>query len=99
MPANFEKPIAIYIIDEVTGLHNGEVPFAVKDHRVYYEIIKKSSTNLIKIVGLASNSLIEIKFSSVYTPMVYDSDICVIPDHYGDTVISFLVAGELGLPK
>lgn len=31
--------------------------------------------------------------------MTSDSDICVIPDHYGISVIATIVAGELGAEK
>lgn len=48
---------------------------------------------------MSSNALVSIKFSNVYSPMTADSDVCVIPDHYGIEVIALIVAGKLGLVK
>lgn len=99
MPANLEKPIAVYLLDEVTWNTIWEIPLNRENRTVWYEIIKISSTNLLKFYGLDSNSFIEVRYSGTYTPMVNDSDICVIPDHYWDTVIASIVAGEFGIDK
>lgn len=99
MPANFEKPISIYVIDDVTGEKIFDIPLWQEWRVIYYEIIKKSTANLIKIVWIDSNALVEIRYSWTYTNLVNDADICVIPDHYGESVIAYIVAGELGLDK
>lgn len=102
MSANFEKPIGVFLIDETNGVIIQEIPLKKNIYDkfiVYYEIEKIWSASIIRVIWLNSNSLIEIRYSSIYTDMVNDSDICVIPDHYGETVIAQLVAGELGLEK
>lgn len=99
MPANFEKPIEVKLIDEMTWDTRRNVPYSSQDNIVRYEIIKKTTANLLKISGLDSNSFLQIVYSKTYTSLVSDSDICVIPDHYGETVIAFIVAWELGLHK
>lgn len=98
MPANFEKPLAVYYISE-NGGRIAEVPFNQGSQYVYYDILKKATANLIRVTWLDPSTLIEIEYSKSYTPMVDDSDVCILPDHYGDTVIGYLVAGELGLDK
>lgn len=50
MPANFEKPISIHTIDDVTGEKIFEIPLGQEGRVIYYEIIKKSTANLIKIM-------------------------------------------------
>lgn len=99
MPANFEKPISIYFLDDSSWDKIFEIPFGNNNRSIYYEIIKKPTANLIKIVWVDSNALIEIKYSSTYTNLVNDSDICIIPDHYPETVIAMIVAWELWLSK
>lgn len=76
-----------------------DIPFSNGNQFISYSIVKKSTTNLIRIIGLDSNTLVAIKYSNVYSPMTSDSDICVIPDHYGTDVIGLIVAGKLGLVK
>ena len=99
MPANFEKPIEVKLIDESSWDTRTHIPYANSQNDVRYEIIKTSTANLLKISGLDSNSFVQIVYSKTYTELVNDSDICVIPDHYWETVIAFIVAGELGLHK
>jgi len=100
MPTNFEKPKALFTIDANSGTRVGEILLNKANHVAFYEVIKTSTGgNLLKIVWLDSNTLVEIQYSTSYTPMVNDSDICPIPDHYGESAVAFLVAGEMGLDK
>ncbi len=98
MPSNFEKPLAVYYISE-NGWRTAEIPLDEGSQTVYYTLFKKTTANLVRITGLDPNTLIEMEYSKSYTPMTSDSDVCILPDHYWDTVIGYLVAGELGLDK
>lgn len=48
MPSNFEKPLAVYYISE-NGGRIAEIPLDEGSQYVYYAILKKSTTNLIRV--------------------------------------------------
>jgi hypothetical protein len=101
MAANFEKPKEVTLVDEVSGTKIVELALNKKGtYTAYYEIRKTASgVSLMNFIGVDSNSLLKIQYSSIYTPLVNDTDICPIPDHYGESCIAFLVAWEMWLDK
>lgn len=69
------------------------------DKSIYYQIVRVGTVKLLRIIGLMTNDLVEIIYTNQYMPMVTDSEVCVLPDSYGETVIAYLVAGKLGIEK
>lgn len=100
MPTGYERPIRMNKVVGTTDVTRSEIPYSENGNKgYYYQIVHTGITKLIRIVGMQTDDLIEILYSSSYTPMVSDFDYCALPDSFGILVIAHIVAGKLGIEK
>lgn len=100
MPASYERPFRINKIIWENEVIRQEIPFSEEgDKIVYYQIVKYWTTNLIRLIGLENEDLLEIIYSKTYTNLVNDWDTCLLPDDYGETLVSYLVAWQFAVEK
>lgn len=98
----YELPIDLDKIKSVSvkGEKDQDVPMDDTETKYrYYRVIPYDGKQLLKLSGIDSDSLVSVEYQIKYTNMVDDTDMCVLPEDYGVSVISYMVAGEEGVLK
>ena len=100
VPANFDRANSVWIT--APGQYGRKVPVPLdqsETYATYYSVIRYGTLQLLKISGVPTDSVLNCSYSVKINPMSEDSDVCPIPDGYGISVISPLVAGEMAFVR
>lgn len=95
LPTSISLPFTVFLIrnnceEEIPAIDER----FTRDAKVGYSIVNASGINLLRVIG-ASEGKILMKYYKKRTDLEEDSDICVLPDKYPESVLAMIVAGEL----
>lgn len=97
-PSDFSKPSTVDLIITGTDIKTVPIPLREADSSyLYYQIFRLGAKQLFKIIWVEADDLVKIKYTKVVTNMTADTDLCILPENYGITVVAYIVAGELGM--
>jgi len=99
-PLAMLKPQAVNLILQNKYLTEMDVPLDYDgNYAVRYEILRIGSKQLMKIVWIQKDRIVEVKYTKVVDNLSADTDLCILPEDYGITVVAYLVAAQLGMEK
>jgi len=99
-PIAMDKPSSVQLIIRWQYAKKFDLPLDNGDnYQTYYQIVRTGTKQLLKIVWVEHDSIVEVKYQKIVNNMTDDSDICILPDDYGITVIAYLVAGQFAFEK
>jgi len=99
-PLAMLKPQSVSLILQNKYLSEMDIPLDYDgQYSVRYEILRIGSKQLMKIVWIQKDRIVEVKYTKVVDNLSADTDLCILPEDYGITVVAYLVAGQLGIEK
>ena len=95
-----DRPSSVQLIIKGQNIKKVELPLNNGDTALaYYQIVRTGTKQLLKIVGVESSSVIEVKYQKKVANLSADSDVDILPEDYGLTVLAYLVAGQFAFEK
>lgn len=95
-----DKPSSVTFIPPYPNTTAIPLPYLTQSGQAaYYQVIRTNALRLIKISGVQNQSVVDINYQIMATNMTSDTDLCILPEDYGITVLAYLVAGQFAFEK